>query len=206
MIRKIIKQDKSVQYIDKPVVLVDLDDTLTWFVPEWLKWLNNKYGCHVQYEDVREWDFSYLYPTLTAKQMHEPLGLPEFWKSVKIREDAKLYLKELYDCGFEIFLCTATYYKDIAMKYDIIIKEHFPFIDWSHVIVTKDKHMIKGDYLIDDYENNLIDGDYDKILLTVPRNKSFNAESHGIKRCSDWSEIKEYIMNVELTKDLSLPF
>ena len=188
-------------------ILIDLDDVLTWFVPAWLKWLNEKYGCNVKYEEVVDWDFRYLYPNLTSHQLHEPLGLPEFWKSVEVREDAKFYVKQLYDMGFNIYVCTATYYKDIAIKYETIIKKHFPYIDWNHVIVAKNKQMIKADYLIDDHVPNLIDGEYQKILLVVPRNDNFDPAETGIIKCGNWSDIYDTIQACESRQQpMLLPF
>lgn len=197
----------KLKWVEKPVILVDLDDTLTWFVPAWLKWLNHEYGYNVKHKDVTAWDFRFLYPTLSSKQLHEPLGKPEFWKSVEIREDAKDYLKRLYELGFDIYLCTATYYKDIEMKYNIIIKEHFPYIDWNHVIVAHNKQMIRGDYLIDDHIDNLVGGEYTKILLTTPRSKDFDGEPYHIYKCDNWQQITDFIITNEIIKnDDALPF
>ena len=38
------------------------------------------------------------------------------------------------------------------------------------------------DILIDDYEKNLIDGKYQKILFSYPWNKNFNNSEYGIYR------------------------
>lgn len=56
------------------------------------------------------------------------------------------------------------------------------------------------DVLVDDYENNLIDGNYSKILLNYPWNNGINDERYGIIRCNDWREIYNEICKIAETE------
>ena len=49
------------------------------------------------------------------------------------------------------------------------------------------------DILIDDYEKNLIDGKYQKILFSYPWNKNFNNSEYGIYRAKNWEEIYDIV-------------
>ena len=40
------------------VICSDFDDTINELLLSWLKWLNNKYGLSVNYEDITEWDMT----------------------------------------------------------------------------------------------------------------------------------------------------
>ena len=175
------------------VILIDIDDVLTYFVPAWVKWLDDKYGLDVKYEDITEWEVAKFFPTLTPKQIFAPLGTREFCESVQVRPDAVEYVKKLYDMGYQIYLCTATNYHNIKDKYEIIIKQHFPYIDWQHVIVTSKKQMIRGDYLIDDCIDNLIGGEYIPICMAAPHNE-FLGDHH---RFNNWKDIYDLIIECE---------
>lgn len=181
----------------KETILIDLDDTMECLCESWFKWLNNKYGLH-QDPNAREWDMSKNFPTLCNDQIYEPLSKRKFWKTVKPKEGATLYVKKLYDLGYNIYICTSSGYETVRNKYELIIKKYFPFISWKHVIVTHDKYMINADYLIDDGVHNLINGNYKKILFTCPHNIDYDAESNGMIRVNSWEDVYEAITKEDL--------
>lgn len=53
--------------------------------------------------------------------------------------------------------------------------------------------MIKADYLIDDGVHNLENGNFIKILMSAPHNRTYDAESNGMIRVNNWKEIYEII-------------
>ena len=69
----------------------------------------------------------------------------------------------------------------------------FPFITWDQVIIAKRKQLIRGDVLIDDGIHNLEGGEYIKILMTAPHNRSYDAEGNGMIRVNSWKEIEKVI-------------
>lgn len=175
-------------------ILVDIDDTIEDLLGAWCKWLNEKHNLNVQPKDIKEWDMSKAYPTLSQKELYEPLNYRCFWdKWVKPKPDAMKYLKKLYDDGFNIYLCTATYYKSVEMKYECIVQRYFPYIKWDHVIITSNKAMIHGDFLIDDGIHNLEHGDFIKILLSASHNMEYDAATNGMFRATDWEWIYSFI-------------
>lgn len=169
-------------------ILVDIDDTIENLGIAWCKWLNDLYGLNVKWKDITNWDVKLFFPTLTKEQVFAPLHNEKFWYTVEPKEDAIKYLKKLYDEGYDIYLCTSTDYRAVQMKFETIVCEYFPFIDWQHVIVAHNKQMIKADFLIDDAPHNLIGGKYKKILYTAPHNRAFKTIGTGIKRVNNWEE------------------
>lgn len=174
-------------------ILVDVDDVLNNLVECWIENLNKRSGSHVKPEDIVDWDIRQFFPTLTAKEIYNPLNDIEFWKSVKPKQDAQKYLKMLLDEKHNIYLCTSTYYKNIQSKFEHFLKKHYPFITWDKVIIAKHKQMIKADILIDDAIHNLVYGDYVKILFDAPHNQGVNAEKYGIVRAKNWEEVYKII-------------
>ena len=174
-------------------ILVDIDDTIEDLIGAWCAWLNSHYSTDVLPDQITQWDMHMAFPTLSHNQIYAPLDRLDFWQTVKPRKDAMKYLKKLYDWGYDIYLCTSTSYKNVAIKYEKIVQKYFPYIDWEHIIVAGDKTMIKGDIMVDDGIHNLLGGDYLKILMSLPHNKFFDAKENGVIRVSDWSEATDII-------------
>lgn len=173
-------------------ILVDIDDVLLDLLSAWIKALNQEYGTNVSKDEVTDWYIPKFFPSLTKEQVFAPLYLPSFWRTVRPKPDATMYLKRLKDDGYTIYLCTSTHFSNVWPKFRVI-KTYFPYIDWNHVIVASNKTMIKADVLVDDAPHNLWGGDYKKILMTAPHNKDIDEKSYGFYRANDWTEIYSLI-------------
>jgi 5'(3')-deoxyribonucleotidase len=176
----------------KKIVLVDMDDTATWLLPVWVKHLNQKHNLNVDWHDIKEWDMTLAFPTLSREQIYEPLATEEIWDEVTPREGAVEALTWLHECGiYEIFICTSTDYRNIKPKYEKVISKYFPFIDWKHFIVISRKQMVKADYIIDDAPHNLVGGcQKHRILISMPHNENFNLGDTGIERADTWANAR----------------
>ena len=64
------------------------------------------------------------------------------------------------------------------------------------MIVAAKKQMIRGDVMVDDGPHNLEGGDYIRILMNAPHNRSYNAEEHGMIRAFSWREIYGIISEI----------
>lgn len=170
------------------IILVDIDDVLEDLCSAWVDWLNNKYDLSVSVDDIDEWDISKFFPYLQKVKVFEPLYQEHFWYTVRVKPGAKEYLKRLYDEGFNIYLCTSTDYRNVRPKYEAIVERYFPFIKWKKIIVTNNKQLINGNVLIDDGVHNLENGNYKKILMSAPYNRSYDAKSNGMVRVENWEE------------------
>ena len=178
----------------RKTILVDMDDTVTWLLPIWVSILNEKHNLCVDWRDIKKWDMSIPFPTLTKDQIYAPLMTEEIWDKVIPRGDSEFQLKLLYEEGYDIYICTTTDYRNVRPKYEKVIKKYFPFIDWGHMIITSNKQMIMGDFIIDDAPHNLIGGcQSHKILIDMPHNQ--DCDEKGIVRFSNWESIRNYIEN-----------
>lgn len=178
-------------------ILIDIDDVLNNLCETWCETLNERYGTTVGYQDVTEWDISKFFPELTKDQVFEPLHEPELWSRVKPKEGTVECVKKMIDDGHEVYLCTSTDYRNIQYKYVNFVQKYFPFIDWKHVIVIGKKQLIKADFLIDDYVNNLVGGLYVKLLMSAPHNLSYPAEKSEMFRVESLADAYDFIKAVE---------
>lgn len=174
-------------------ILTDADGVLEDLSQKWVAYLNEKYGTSVRYDDLSDWDMTKDFPTLTREQVYGTELDEELYARLEPYDGAVEYVKKLIDDGHVVFVVTTTPYQVIKVKFEKVIFRYFPFLTWKNVIITSDKHLIRGDVLIDDGVHNLLGGEYKKILMTAPYNKYFNAEENGMLRVNSWKEIYEAI-------------
>ena len=179
-------------------IVVDIDDVLNELCKCWVQTLNEKYNFFVRHEDITDWNIQRFFPELTEQDVHDVLLDETFWKTVTPKQDAMQYMMKLYQDNHDIYICTATHYNNIKVKFENIIQRYYPFILWNKVIIAHNKQMIRCDVMVDDALHNLIGGEYHKILMSAPHNANCNVEQYGIHRANNWLEIYEIIK--ELTK------
>lgn len=138
------------------VIACDMDDTIEYLLPAWVKWLNKKYGYNVKYSDVVDWRMSLAFPGLTNEQVFEPLHLDEFWKTVEPMWDAVYYIEKLINEGFPFYIVTSSHPDSILPKFNHVLYKYFPFIDKHNIIIAHEKQMIRCDVLIDDGTHNVV--------------------------------------------------
>lgn len=81
----------------KPLtILVDMDDTLINLCEEWVNILNNKYSTNTALVDIKEWDITKAFPTLSVEEIFSPLNSEELWDLVRPIDGAVKYLKKTY--------------------------------------------------------------------------------------------------------------
>lgn len=172
----------------KPVILFDADDVLENLLECWVKLLNRRYGTSVEPNDVRSWNVNEAFPSLTREQVYEPLVEDELWESLSPIPGSQKILNKLHEEKFEIYIVTATDYRNCRVKFDRL-KEMFPFIDDKHLIVAHNKQMVIGDILVDDNPVNLVGGTYYGILFDRPHNRTFDAKGSGMIRVHNFDEV-----------------
>ena len=178
------------------ILLVDMDDTIEQLLEAWVRGVNERYGCSVTYDEITSWDVSAAYPGLTREQVYAIPAEPGFWGKVKPIPGAAESLMRLMDAGHDVFIVTATPPEQVQEKMHDLLFKYFPFLSWDQVIVTSKKQMIRGDVLIDDGVHNLEGGDYVKILMTAPHNRSYDAEGNGMIRVHNWKQVETIVQNI----------
>ncbi len=171
------------------IVLIDADGVLEDLSQKWVTYLNEKYGTSVRYEDLTEWDMTAAFPSLTRDQVYEIDRDEEFYSRLEPIPGAVEAVGRLLEDGHELYVVTTTPYQVVKPKMERAIFRFFPCFTWKNIIITANKHLIRGDVLIDDGVHNLVGGDYRKILVTAPYNRNFDAEANGMIRVGSWDEI-----------------
>lgn len=182
------------------IILIDMDDTIETLVDGWCRYNNEKLGTHTRPEDVRDWRMELAFPGFSREEVYAAEKDDHLWDFVGPIEGAAQTMERLLKEGHEIYIVTATAYETLRAKMDKVLFRFFPFIDWKHVIITSNKHMIKGDVLIDDGPHNLTGGEYAKILFHANHNENFDEKSVGAVRVHNWEQAYAEIQKIAESK------
>lgn len=154
----------------KPIVGCDIDEVINTQVKELLKLYNLKYNDKVQYDSIMDYKIhKFLKPE--CKNLFEEFCTEDFIEELQISsEDIDALTMLNSECEF--YFCTARHPYIMAAT-DRWLENNLTWYRTGCLIRCKDKHLLKFDYLIDDYIGNLIAGDYKKIMMTRPWNIGF---------------------------------
>ncbi len=59
-------------------ILVDADGVLENLSEAWVEYLNDRYGTSVKYDEVRDWDMTKAFPSLSREQVYGAELEPDF--------------------------------------------------------------------------------------------------------------------------------
>ena len=178
-------------------IIFDCDDVLIDLLTAWVKRLNKKCNTNYIKNDIRDWEML-KYFDISEEELIEPLLDPTIWDEVLPIEGAIQALREL-SIDNNLFIATATDYRNFADKINKTIIKYFPFIPISNIIKCDNKSLLKADVIIDDNLSNLCGESKLKILFTQPHNQKFSDEllkEKNVHRSNSWEECLEIIKNI----------
>lgn len=173
----------------KLTILVDMDDTIENLCEVLVDYLNEKYNTGVSLSDVKEWDMTKTFPTLSRDEIYEPLSDGRLWERIRPLPGAVENIKKIIDDGHKVVICTTSHPDTVSIKLNNVLFKYFPYFTYNDVIITSQKQLIRGDILIDDAPHNLEGGYYLKLLFDAPHNQSYNTEKENMIRVYNWEEI-----------------
>ena len=180
-------------------ILIDMDDTIENLLEAWIDCVNCRYNKDIKLSNILHWDISKDIFDISKDDIFSILYEDRFWNTVKPKEDAIIYIKKLIDDGNQIYIVTNSNYQTLKAKMDNVLFRYFPYISPEQLIICKDKHLIKGDFIVDDYEENLLSSSIKhKILFNTYRNShnDFKEFEHNIIRAYSWEDIYHIIKSI----------
>ena len=108
-----------------------------------------------------------------------------FFRALKPIADSQIVLKQLSE-KYDVYIASAAMqFPNSLEEKSEWLDEHFNFIPWQKRILCGDKHILKGDILIDDRSYNLNNFQGRTLLFTSPH----NINSNGFERVDNWLEV-----------------
>jgi 5'-nucleotidase len=179
------------------IILVDMDDVLADFEGEFITRWKAKHPDKICFEREERKVFGIItqyterYPDYhdNIRAVYTEEG---FFSSLPPLEKGIKAITEMLDAGHEVYLCTAPIQKfDFCIREKYLWVEKFLGYEWTkRLILTRDKTLIKGDYLIDDNPEikGAVKPDWEHIIFDQPYNRHISD-----KRRVNWDNWKEVI-------------
>jgi len=113
-----------------------------------------------------------------------------FFRELNPIPNSQAVLQKLNE-KYEVYIASAAmqFPNSLEEKSDWL-DEHFPFIPWQKRILCGDKHVLRGDILIDDRSYNLENFEGRSLLFTSPH----NVHTNGYERVDNWQEVAKKLL------------
>jgi 5'-nucleotidase len=179
----------------KTIVLIDLDATVAHFDK----------AVELEFKTVG-WKFTKNRPNWEFeedenKKMHIVISQKGFYENLEIIDGAVLAITEMIQAGLEVFFCSSPikkYEHCVVEKYKWVEK-HFGLDMAERIILTKDKTIVFGDYLIDD-KPHIIGANIKPSWTHIVYNQSYNSNTSATLRMHHWREWRDLI-KISCNKD-----
>jgi len=173
----------------KKSIAIDMDGVIADEVTQLLSWYEVHYDVKVHPGEIIGKHEDDVVP---HKDAYTRLSkMPGFFRTMPVMPGAVEAVKELQE-RFDIYIVSA------AMQYPHCLSEkrewlteHFPFIDWRHIVFCGDKSIIGTNYMIDDHIKNL---DYFK-GRTIMFHAFHNVNHTHHTRASNWQHVLALLAN-----------
>lgn len=177
-------------------ILIDLDGPLAdfekGFLKRWRKKFPNEF--FIPLEQRKTFFLNDDYPENLREKAADIIATTGFFADISPVRGGLNAVKEMAALNHKVFICTSDIYGNKTGLTDkrTWIQKHLGHDFAKTMIFTRDKTLIRGDYLIDDKPaiTGLLEPDWKHIIFDQPFNRDISDKTR-IK--SDWSNWKEII-------------
>mgnify|MGYP002399754355 CR=1 FL=1 len=173
--------------MSKKRIFIDVDHVLADLISKWVEKYNQLYEDSIQTTDVTMWDWHTI--TKAGTKIYSLLT-PDLFEGLPVIEDSQRVVQKLQE-KYEVFIITAARNASVIPSKAKWLKNNFPFIKKDNIVYAVNKHIILGDYLIDDKPENLEGFVGEKLLFNAPHNQN----EIRFTRMNNWLEIEKYFDN-----------
>ncbi|MFD1096865.1 5' nucleotidase, NT5C type [Salegentibacter chungangensis] len=170
----------------KESIAIDMDGVVANVEVHFIDWYNEEYDANIIQDDLKgkSEDDAFPVPGIIKKYANTE----GFFRTVPVMEGAVDAVKRLNE-SYEVYLVSAAMeFPRSLLEKRAWIEEHFPFIDWKHIVFCGDKSIVGTDYMIDDHTKNLDPFEGRKLLFDA----FHNLEVSGYHRAGSWQEVLHF--------------
>ncbi|WP_150274014.1 5' nucleotidase, NT5C type [Paenibacillus tepidiphilus] len=138
----------------KPIIAVDMDDTICHLVKRAIYHNNLEFPSHpLRYEDMLDWNTDHLrHPDSTYERFFLRQGL---YEELELFDEHVVEEMEKLHNAYDVIIVTAAMPSTVPEKWNWLQK-HMPYIPLDNFFSGKRKSLIAYDLLIDDGPHNLV--------------------------------------------------
>lgn len=171
----------------KPIVLIDMDGVIANWQEMFDKLLTSNFP-HIEpipFDQITSFKTQKFYPVEHQQDISNMMNTPGYYRDLAPYAGAVAALHEL-STRYEVFLCTAPYVSHTTCASEKMewVKEHLGG-DWAErMVITSDKTLARGDFLVDDKPkiSGVLTPVWTHIVFDAPYNRD-----HAL-RINEWAE------------------
>ncbi|WP_435625376.1 5' nucleotidase, NT5C type [Flagellimonas sp.] len=171
-------------------LFVDMDEVLADTYQAHIDIYNSEFGETLTREECFGKEVWQCVPQERQQSIRQHARTYGFFRDLGIVDQSQEVLEQLNQ-KYEVYVASAAMqFPNSLEEKSVWLDDHFPFIPWQRRILCGDKHILKGDILIDDRSYNLKNFSGRSILFTSPHNMNTN----GFERANTWLEIADKLL------------
>ncbi len=177
-------------------IFVDMDEVLADTYSKHLELYNQEFSLSLTKADCHGGEAWENVPEARRESVFRHMHTPGFFRSLDPIPGSQKIMKLLCE-RHEVYVASAAmeFPQSLKEKSDWL-DEHFPFVHWRNRILCGDKHVLKGDLLIDDRMHNLEHFEGRTIMFTSPH----NVHVKGCERVDNWDELGRLLLEPRLVR------
>ncbi|AWB44103.1 hypothetical protein DCC85_07650 [Paenibacillus sp. CAA11] len=181
--------------MNKPIVAIDMDDTICHLVPKAIHYHNELFpNFPLTIEQINNFDLSGIWHPDCTEDIF--FGRPGLYEELEIFDEYTVEeIRRLTD-SYDVIIVTAARPASVAEKWNWLQK-HLPFIPFENFFVAKRKYLLNFDLLIDDGPHNLIaarEAGRQTILIPRPWNLQIQREFRLMDSWKGMNELVDQIL------------
>ena len=171
-------------------LFVDMDEVLADTYGAHISHYNNDFNEKLSLEDCIGGEVWQSVPEGRQESVRKHAWKTGFFRTLEPILDSQTVLQELSQ-KYEVYIASAAmqFPNSLQEKSDWL-DEHFPFIHWKNRILCGDKHILKGDVLVDDRAYNLEYFEGRGIMFSSPH----NIHQNGYERADSWKALADKLL------------
>ncbi|WP_231458546.1 MULTISPECIES: 5'(3')-deoxyribonucleotidase [unclassified Pedobacter] len=169
-------------------IAIDMDEVIADVIPKFIKLYNRDFGSPLDLTIEPGNEVFMQIPDVNKKWL-EYINEPGFFRDLDVIPDSQEVIKALQE-KYDVYIVSAAmeFRNSLVDKYDWLA-EHFPFLDWQHIMFCGNK-IVEVDVLIDDRIKNFMNFKGRPLLYTSPHNLLIT----DYERVNNWQDVAKLLL------------
>lgn len=165
-------------------IAIDMDEVIADVIPKFISLYNRDFDVPLDLVIEPGNEVFKQVPQDVNQKWFEYINEKGFFRDLAVIPDSQRVIKALQE-KYDVYIVSAAmeFRNSLEDKYDWLA-DHFPFIDWQHIMFCGNK-IVEVDVLIDDRIKNFVNFNGRPLLYTSPHNLLITE----YERVSSWEEI-----------------
>jgi len=168
---------------------IDMDEVLADTIDKFIEVYRKDHNTEILLEEMSGKEFHQLLPDTLNHSWRNYINTPGFFRDLKVMPNAQEVVKQLCE-KYDVYIVSAAmeFRHSLLDKYEWI-EEHFPFVDWKHIVFCGYK-IVDVQIMIDDRIRNFANFKGRTILYSSPHNHNITE----FERVNNWQEVADKLL------------